>query len=68
MDTLWPHVSGLVLQGLGVCHRTSYAGHFQVLAALRACLVSPFLPFLGLDLPLLSSVIKGIGGCLDHLI
>ena len=37
-------------------------------ASIWACLVSPFLPFLGLDLPLLSSVIKGIGGCLDHLI
>ena len=28
----------------------------------------PSLPFLGLGLPLLFSVIKGIGGCLDHLI
>ena len=28
----------------------------------------PFLPFLGLGLPLLFFIIKGIGGCLDHLI
>ena len=28
----------------------------------------PFLPLLGLGLPLLFSVTKGIGGCLDYLI
>ena len=31
-------------------------------------LVFPFLPLLSLGLLLLFSVIKGIGGCLDHLI
>ena len=30
--------------------------------------VFPFLPFLRLGLPLPFSAIKGIGGCLDHLI
>ena len=56
--------SCLVLQGLRVCHRASLLGG-QRLGML--CLF-PFLPFLGLGLPLLFSVIKGIGGCLDHLI
>ena len=37
-------------------------------ASIWACLVSGFLPFLGLGLPLLFFVIKGIGGCLYHLI
>ena len=57
-------VSYLVLQGLGVCHRASLEGgqHLGM-----PCLF-PFLPFLGLGLLLLFSVIKGIGGCLDHLI
>ena len=56
--------SYLVLQGLGVCHRASLEGgqHLGM-----TCLF-PFFPFLSLDLPLLFSVIKGIGGCLDHLI
>ena len=56
--------SCLVLQGLRVCHRASLQGgqHLGI-----PCLF-PFLPFLGLGLPLLFSIIKGIGGCLDHLI
>ena len=56
-------VSCLVLQGLGVCHRASLEGgqHLGM-----ACLSS--LPLLGLGLLLLFSVIKGIGGCLEHLI
>ena len=39
-------------------------------ASIWACLVSFLicLSFLGLDLPLLFSVTKGIGGYLDHLI
>ena len=57
-------VSCLVPQGLGVCHRAPLEGgqHLGM-----PCLF-PFLPFLGLGLLLLFSVIKGIGGCLDHLI
>ena len=55
-------VSCLVLQGLGVCHRASLEGG-QHLG--KPCLF-PSLPLLGLGL-LLFSVIKGIGGCLDHL-
>ena len=57
-------VSCLVLQGLRVCHRASLEGgqHLGM-----PCL-SPLLLFLGLGLLLLFSVIKGIGGCLDHLI
>ena len=53
-----------LLQGLWVCHRASLQGgqHLGI-----PCLF-PSLPFLGLGLPLLFSVIKGIGGCLDHLI
>ena len=56
-------VSCLVLQGLGVCHGASLEGgqHLGM-----PCLF-PSLPLLGLGL-LLFSVIKGIGGCLDHLI
>ena len=56
--------SCLVLQGLGVCHRASLEGgqHLGML-----CLL-PSLPLLGLGLLLLFSVIKGIGGYLDHLI
>ena len=54
----------LVLQGLGVYHGASLEGS-QHLG--MPCLF-PFLPFLSLGLPLLISVIKGIGGCLDHLI
>ena len=53
----------LVLQGLGVCHRASLQGG-QHLGLPR---LFPFLPFLGLGLPLLFSVIKGIVGYLDHL-
>ena len=56
-------VSCLVPQGLGVCHRASLEGS-QHLG--MPCLF-PFLPFLSLGLPLLISVIKGLGGCLDHL-
>ena len=56
-------VSCLVLQGLGVCHRASLEGgqHLGM-----PCLFLSFL--LGLGLLLLFSVIKGIGGCLEHLI
>ena len=54
-------VSCLVLQG--VCHRASLEGS-QHLG--MPCLF-PSLPLLGLSL-LLFSIIKGIGGCLDHLI
>ena len=57
-------VSCLVLQGFGVCHRASLEGS-QHLG--MPCLF-PFLPFLGLGLPHLFSVIKDTGGCLDHLI
>ena len=67
--TLWPNVLpvyrlGNVLQGLGFCHGASLEGgqHLGM-----PCL-SPLLLFLGLGLLLLFSVIKGIGGCLDHLI
>ena len=54
----------LVLQGLGVCRRASLEGgqHLGM-----PCLF-PFLPLLDFGLLLLFSVIKGIGGCLDHLI
>ena len=47
-------VSCLVLQGLRVCHRASLEGgqHLGM-----PCLF-PFLPFLGLGLPLLFSIIK----------
>ena len=57
-------VSCLVLQGLRVCHRASLEGgqHLGM-----PCLFLS-LPLLGLGLLLLFSVIKGIGGCLDHLI
>ena len=57
-------VSCLVLQGLGLCHRAFLEGgqHLGM-----PCLF-PSLPLLGLGLLLLFSVIKGIGGCLDHLI
>ena len=57
-------VSCLVLQGLGVCHGASLEGgqHLGM-----PCLF-PSLPLLGLGLLLPFSVIKGIGGCLDHLI
>ena len=69
--TLWPNALPvyrlgicLVLQGLGVCHRASLEGgqHLGM-----PCLF-PSLPRLGLGLPLLFSIIKGIGGYLDHLI
>ena len=56
-------VSCLDRQGLRVCHRASLEGS-QHLG--MSCLFS-FLPFPGLGLPLLFSVIKAIGGCLDHL-
>ena len=56
-------VSCLVLQGLRVCHRASLEGgqHLGM-----PCLFLSLL-LLGLGLLLLFSVIKGIGGCLDHL-
>ena len=47
----------LVLQGLRVCHRASLKGS-QHLG--MSCLF-PSLPFLGFGLPLLFSVIKGMG-------
>ena len=50
-------VSCLVPQGLGVCHRASLEGGQHL-----------GMPCLFLSLLLLFSVIKGIGGCLDHLI
>ena len=56
--------SCLVLEGHGVCHRASLEGSQH----LGMPLLYPFLPFLGLGLPLLFFIIKGIGGCLDHLI
>ena len=67
--TLWPNVLpayrlGSVLQRLGFCHGDFLEGGQHVG---MPCLL-PFLPFLSLGLPLLFSVIKGIGGCLDHLI
>ena len=54
----------LVLQGLGVCHRASLEGgqHLGMLYLFLSLLL------LGLGLLLLFPVIKGIGGCLDHLI
>ena len=57
-------VSCLVLQGLEVCHRASLEGGQH----LSMPYLFPFSLFLGLGLPLLFSVIKGVGGCLDHLI
>ena len=56
-------VSCLVLQGLGVCHGASLEGgqHLGM-----PCLSFP--PSPGPWLLILFSVIKGIGGCLDHLI
>ena len=64
-------VSCLVLQGLGVCLRASLeAGQHLGMPGLF-----PFLLLLGLSTLLLGlsplllfSVIKGIDGCLDHLI
>ena len=50
-------VSCLVPQGLGVCHRASLEGSQHL-----------GMPCVFLSLLLLFSVIKGIGGCLDHLI
>ena len=71
LDTLWPNALPvyklgicLVLQGLRVCHRSSLEGG-QHLGT--PCLF-PSLPLFGLGLLLLFSLIKGIGGCLDHLI
>ena len=55
-------VSCLVLQG--VCHRASLEGGQH----LGMTYLFPSLPFLGLGFPLLFSVIKSIGGCLDHLV
>ena len=54
----------LVLQGLGVCHRASLEdGQHLGMPCLFVSLL-----LLGLGLLLLFSLIKGIGGCLDHLI
>ena len=61
--TEWLHFH-FVLQGLMVCHRASLEGGQNVG---MPCLF-PFLPFLGLGFLLLSPFIKGVGGCLDHLI
>ena len=58
------HVSCLALQGLGVCYLASLEGHQR----LGIPCLFPSLLFLGFGLPLLFSVIKGIGGCLYHLI
>ena len=57
-------VSCLVPQGPGVCHRASLEGgqHLGM-----PCLFLSLL-LLGLDLLLLSSIIKGIGGSLDYVI
>ena len=57
-------VSCLVLQGLRVCHRASLEGGHN----LGVPCLFPSHPFLGLGLLLLFSVIKDIGGCLDHVI
>ena len=54
----------LVIQGLGVCHMASLEGGQHL--GMTCLFLSPLL--LGLGLLLLFSVIKGIGGCLDHLI
>ena len=54
----------LVLQGIGVCHRASLEGGQHL--GMSGLFLS--LPLLGLVLLLLFSVIKGIGGCLHHLI
>ena len=64
LSTYYAFASGLVLQALGVCHRASLEGGKHL--GKPCCF--PLIPFLGLGLPLLFSVIKGIGGCLDHLI
>ena len=52
------------LSRLGICLMGSLEGSQY----LGFPFLFPFLPFLGLGLPLLFSIIKGIGGCLDHLI
>ena len=57
-------VSCLVLQGFRVCHRASLKGGQHL--GMHCLFFS--LPLLGLGLLLLFSIIKGIGGCLDHLI
>ena len=57
-------VSCLVLQGLEVCHRASLEGGQHL--GMPSFFLS--LPLLGLGFLLLFSVIKGISGCLDHLI
>ena len=57
-------ISCLVLQGLRICHRASLEGNQHLVMPY----LFPFLHFLGLGLPLLFSVIKGIGGCLNRLI
>ena len=64
MERLSLSLSFFVLQGLRVCHRVSLEGgqHLGM-----PCLF-PYLPLLGLGYLLLFSVMKGIGGCLDHLI
>ena len=67
--TLWPNVLpvyrlGSVLQGLGFCHGDFLEGGQHVG---MSCLL-PFLPFLSLGFPLLFSVTKVTGGCLDHLV
>ena len=59
-------VSCLVLQGLGVCHRASLEGGQHL--GMPCLFLSLRLLGLGLGLLFLFSVIKGVGGCLDHLI
>ena len=56
-------VSCLVLQGLGFA-----IGFLWKAASIWACLVSFFLSFSWALASFSCSVIKGIGGCLDHLI
>ena len=56
----------LVLQGLRVCHRASLEGDQHL--GMPCLFLSLLLSGLGLGLLFLFSVIKGVGGCLDHLI
>ena len=64
LSTDWAFAWCLVLQGLGVCHRASLEGGQH----LGMPYLFLYFHFLDLGLPLLFSVIKGIGGWLDHLI
>ena len=73
LETLWPNIPPVyrlgiylmpILQELRVCHRASLEGGHN----LGVPFLFPSHPFLGLGLLLLFSVIKDIGGCLDHVI